>query len=130
MASKAIDINGLKQFKTKQDAFNEGKFIQSADYVDEDGIIKTDKLPPNVSEIVLFHVVNTGTDEEPVIKYYADDEGVADTSKEVAGKAGTFYVDLETGSKNMYIYDVNDAQFVNFAANVASSADIDSLFED
>ena len=25
--SKAIDIDGLRQFKTKQDTFNEGKFI-------------------------------------------------------------------------------------------------------
>ena len=69
--SKAIDLEGLRNFKTKQDAFNEGKFIQSDDYVDDDGIIKSEKLPPNVSEIVLIHVVNTGTTDNPVIKYYA-----------------------------------------------------------
>ena len=126
--SKAIDLEGLRNFKTKQDAFNEGKFIQSDDYVDDDGIIKSEKLPPNVSEIVLIHVVNTGTTDNPVIKYYGDDNGSA-TNVEVTGKAGTFYVDLNSGSKNLYVFDKTSNEFVNYAANVATADDIDSLFD-
>ena len=122
--SKAIDIDGLRQFKTKQDTFNEEKFVQSADYVDGDGIIKTEKLPPGVSEVVLIHVV----DEGGTTKYYTDENGVK-TSTEVTGLAGKIYVDLETASKNIYLYDAKTGEFVNFAANVATSADIDSLFD-
>lgn len=122
--SKAIDLEGLKTFKTKQDNFNEGKFIQSKNYVDDNGIIKSEKLPPTVSEIVLIHVVDNGN----TVKYYTDNNGAA-TSTEVTGKAGTFYVDLDSGSKNMYVYDENDNEFVNYAANVASTEDIDSLFD-
>ncbi len=128
MSNKAIDIEGLKRFKTKQDAYNEEKFIQSDDYVDNDGIIKSEKLPPNVSEIILIHVVNTGTEDSPNIKYFTDDNGAA-TATEVVGKAGSFYVDLNSGSKNLYVYDTNSNEFVNYAANVASQADIDSLFD-
>ena len=122
--SKAIDIDGLRQFKTKQDTFNEEKFVQSADYVDGDGIIKTDKLPPGVSEVVLIHVV----DENGTTKYYTDNDG-AKTSEEVTGVAGKIYIDLETASKNMHLYDEKTGEFVNYAASVATSADIDSLFD-
>lgn len=122
--NKAIDIEGLKRFKTKQDTFNEEKFVQSADYVDDDGIIKTEKLPPGVSEVVLIHVV----DESGTTKYYTDDAGVK-TSDEVTDTAGKIYIDLESASKNMYVYDANTGEFANFVANVASSADIDSLFD-
>ena len=122
--SKAIDIDGLRQFKTKQDTFNEEKFVQSADYVDGDGIIKTEKLPPGVSEVVLIHVV----DEGGTTKYYTDENGVK-TSTEVTGVAGKIYIDLETASKNMHLYDEKTGEFVNYAASVATSADIDSLFD-
>lgn len=122
--NKAIDIEGLKRFKAKQDTFNEEKFVQSADYVDGDGIIKTEKLPPGVSEVVLIHVV----DENGTTKYYTDNNGVK-TSTEVTGVAGKIYIDLESASKNMYVYDANTGEFANFVANVASSADIDSLFD-
>ena len=122
--SKAIDLEGLRTFKTKQDTFNEEKFIQSSDYVDGDGIIKTDKLPPGVSELVLIHAV----DESGTTKYYTDDGGVK-TSTEVTGVAGKIYIDLETASKNMYVYDEKTGEFANFATNVATSADIDSLFD-
>lgn len=124
MSNKAIDIEGLKRFKTKQDSFNEEKFVQSADYVDGDGIIKTEKLPPGVSEVVLIHVV----DDNGTTKYYTDNAGVK-TSDEVTGVAGKIYIDLESASKNMYVYDANTGEFANFVANVASSADIDSLFD-
>lgn len=124
MAGKAIDIEGLSRFKTKQDAFNEEKFIQNADYVDNDGIIKTEKLPPGVSEVVLIHVV----DENGTTKYYTDNAGVK-TSTEVTGVAGKIYIDLETASKNMYVYDASTGEFANFVANIATSDDIDSLFD-
>ena len=48
---------------------------------------------------------------------------------DIAGVAGKIYIDLETESKNMYLYDEKTGEFVNFAASVATSADIDSLFD-
>ena len=77
-----------------------------------------------MSEVVLIHVV----DEGGTTKYYTDDKGVK-TSTEVTGVAGKIYIDLETASENMYVYDANTGEFANFAANVATSADIDSLFD-
>ena len=84
----------MRQFKTNQDAFNEKKFIQSENYVDDDGIIKTEKLPPGVSEVVLIHVV----DEDETTKYYTDNDG-AKTSEEVTEKKSSRFLFLEVGEK-------------------------------
>ena len=59
---------------------------------------------------------------------YTDNNGVK-TATEVIGVAGKIYIDLESASKNMYVYDAGTGEFANFVANVASSADIDSLFD-
>ena len=127
--SKPIDLDGLRRFKTKQDALNAEKVLQNENFVDGDGIIKSEKLPADFgNKIILMHVVTTGTGETATIKYFADNDGVA-SSTEIVGEVGKIYIDLDSGSKNIYVFDKVSGTFINFAANVASDSDIDSLFE-
>lgn len=127
--SKPIDIDGLRHFKAKQDALNENKFLQNENFVDGNGVIKAEKLPADFgNKIILVHVVTSGSGESTVTKFYEDNNGAASTN-EVTGEVGKIYVDLDSGSKNLYVYDSGSGEFQNFAANFATDSDIDSLFE-
>lgn len=126
---KPIDIDGLRHFKEKQDALNAEKFLQKENLVDDSGVIKAEKLPADFgNKIILVHVVTSGTGENIVTKFYADNDGAAST-EEIEGEVGKIYVDLDSGSRNMYVYDSGGQEFINFAANRATDSEIDSLFE-
>lgn len=46
---KLIDMDGLAFFKQKQDDFNDVKFMRTADFIDESGVILNEKLPDNTT---------------------------------------------------------------------------------
>lgn len=124
--TKIVTVETLALFKSKQDAVNAEKFIETAEFVDGEGKIKAEKIPAQtaVSNVIPIHVLSSNSQT----KYYTDNNGEI-TSTEVTGESGKIYIDLDSGSKSMYTYDTTSGEFVLFAAAVATSADIDSLFE-
>ena len=74
--AKYLTLDLLAQFKTKQDAANENKFMQIGDYVDANGKIKADSVQTN--GVIPIHVVT----ENSQTKYFTDNAGVK-TSDEV-----------------------------------------------
>lgn len=124
--TKIVTIETLALFKSKQDDVNAEKFIETEEFVDSEGKIKAEKIPTQatVSNVIPIHVLSSNSQT----KYYTDNNGEI-TSTEVTGESGKIYIDLDSGSKSMYTYDTTSGEFVLFAAAVATSADIDSLFE-
>ena len=120
--AKIIDTDGLAFFKDQQDAANEKKFVKSADIVDGNGIILADKLPANFgADVIAIHVVTLNNKT----KFYndrVDGSGNHVTCpNEVQGEVGKIYIDLESGSKDHYVYD---------AANNAITLQNDGLHVD
>ena len=67
MEPKIIDLNGLNFFKQQLEINHEAKFMQFADFTDENGIILSDKLPSAVApEIASLEEISGlfGTTEE------------------------------------------------------------------
>ena len=124
--NKIITVETLALFKSKQDAVNDEKFLATEDFVDSEGKIKAEKIPAqtSASNVIPIHVLSSDSQT----KYYADNNGEM-TSTEVTGESGKIYIDLDSGSKSMYTYDTTNNEFVLFAAAAATSADIDSLFD-
>lgn len=124
--TKIVTVETLGLFKSKQDAANADIFMGTADFVDGEGKIKAEKIPAQttVSNVIPMHVLSSNSQT----KYYTDNNGEI-TSTEVTGESGKIYIDLDSGSKSMYTYDKTSGEFVLFAAAVATSADIDSLFD-
>lgn len=124
--TKIVTVETLALFKSKQDDVNAEKFIETAEFVDSEGKIKAEKIPAQtaVSNVIPIHVLSSNSQT----KYYTDNNGEI-TSTEVTGESGKIYIDLDSGSKSMYTYDTTSGEFVLFAAAVATSADIDSLFD-
>lgn len=120
--AKLVNINQLATFKQKQDAANEKKFIQAADFLDENGKIKSDKLA--TAEIIKIHV---DSGDPANVKYFADDNG-SKTTTEITGEVGKIYIDLESSST--IIYTFNGEKFVPFVSEIATDADIESLFNE
>lgn len=124
--TKIVTVETLALFKSKQDDVNAEKFIETEEFVDSEGKIKAEKIPAQatVSNVIPIHVLSSNSQT----KYYTDNNGEI-TSTEVTGESGKIYIDLDSGSKSMYTYDTTSGEFVLFAAAVATSADIDSLFD-
>ncbi len=124
--TKIVTVETLALFKSKQDDVNAEKFIETEEFVDSEGKIKAEKIPvqATVSNVIPIHVLSSNSQT----KYYTDNNGEI-TSTEVTGESGKIYIDLDSGSKSMYTYDTTSGEFVLFAAAVATSADIDSLFD-
>ena len=124
--TKIVTIDTLALFKSKQDAVNDEKFLATEDFVDAEGKIKSEKIPAQTSDsnVIPIHVLSSNSQT----KYYTDNNGEI-TSTEVTGESGKIYIDLDSGSKSMYTYDATNNECVLFAAAVATSADIDSLFD-
>lgn len=118
--AKYLTLDLLALFKTKQDAANENKFMETENYVDANGKIKADAVQNN--SVIPIHVVT----ENSQTKYFTDNAGVK-TSTEVTGEIGKLYIDLESGGKCLYTYNTTDG-FIPFASSIATESDIDELF--
>ena len=120
--AKLVNINQLAKFKEMQDAANSQKFMQISDFVDAEGKIKTEKF--STEEIIKMHVDNSDAQN---VKYFSDNNGTK-TSTEIIGEIGKIYIDLESGGK--VIYTFSGQNFVPFVSEIATDADIESLFND
>lgn len=119
--AKYVTIDLLARFKNKQDSANETKFMETENFVDSNGKIKSEKFAAQ-SAVIPIHVVT----ENNATKYFGDNEGVK-TDTEITGEIGKLYIDLESGGKCMYTYNATDG-FIPFASTIATEADIDALF--
>lgn len=127
--AKIIDTDGLAYFKEQQDAANERKFMKSADFIDGDGVILADKLPANFgADVVAIHVVTMNGKT----KFYHDKVNASGEyvtcPTEVQGEVGKIYIDLESGSKDHYVYDAANGEFMLLSPDIASTEDISTLF--
>ena len=127
--AKIIDTDGLAFFKEQQDAVNENKFMKSADFVDGTGVILTDKLPLNFgADVIAIHVVTMNNKT----KFYRDKVDAAGNHStcpsEVQGEVGKIYIDLESGSKDHYVYDAANGEFILLSPEIATEADINAMF--
>ena len=120
--AKYVTLDLLAFFKNKQDAANEVKYMEIANYVDNEGKIKAEQVA-TASNVVPIHVVTADNQT----KYYTDNNGTK-TSTEVTGEVGKIYIDLESGGKCIYTYNSTDG-FVLFTASIATESDIDALFD-
>ncbi len=126
---KIIDTDALAFFKEQQDAVNDRTFMKSADFVDGDGVIQSDKLPTNFgADVVAIHVVTLNNKT----KFYNDkvDANGNHTTcpREVQGEVGKIYIDLESGSKDHYVYDETSGEFILLSPEIATEADINAMF--
>lgn len=125
--NQLIDKSALSVFKNKQDELNENKFMQINDYVDNDGKIKADKVQTETGiEVVKMHVDSRNPNS---VKYFVDNNGVKGTT-EIVGEAGKIYIDIASGGKIIYTYDETNAIFIPFISEIASTADIEELFNE
>ena len=127
--AKIIDTDGLAFFKEQQDAVNENKFMKSADFVDGTGVILADKLPLNFgADVIAIHVV-TMNNRTKFYRDKVDANGTHTTCPaEVQGEVGKIYIDLESGSKDHYVYDETSGEFILLSPEIASEADINAMF--
>ena len=126
---KIIDTDGLAFFKEQQDAVNDRTFMKSADFVDGDGVILSDKLPTNFgADVVPIHVVTLNNKT----KFYNDKVDASGNHttcpREVQGEVGKIYIDLESGSKDHYVYDDTNGEFILLSPEIATEADINAMF--
>lgn len=126
---KIIDTDALAFFKEQQDAVNDRTFMKSADFVDGDGVIQSEKLPANFgADVIAIHVVTMNNRT----KFYSDkvDTNGNHTTcpREVQGEVGKIYIDLESGSKDQYAYDDTSGEFVLLSPEIATEADINAMF--
>lgn len=119
--AKLVSINTLAKFKEKQDDFNAGKFMQTSEFVDAEGKIKTEKFA--TEEIIKIHV--DASDAENV-KYFSDNNG--ERGAEITGEVGKIYIDLDTGGK--VIYTFSGENFIPFVSEIATTEDIENLFNE
>ena len=87
------------------------------------------KLPANFgADVIPIHVVTPGSRT----KFYNDKldaEGNHTTCPtEVQGAAGKIYIDLESGSKDHYVYDETNREFLLLSPEIATEADINAMF--
>ena len=47
---------------------------------------------------------------------------------EVQGEVGKIYIDLESGSKDHYVYDAASGDFMLLSPDIATEADINAMF--
>ena len=127
--AKIIDTDGLAFFKEQQDAANEKKFVKSADIVDGNGVILADKLPANFgADVIAIHVV-TMNNRTRFYNDKVDANGNHITCpSEVQGEVGKIYIDLESGSKDHYVYDETSGEFMLLSPDIATEADINAMF--
>ena len=102
-----IDLNGLRSFKLKQDAYNLGKFASLFG-----GKISPEQLPSYVDDIIEGYTKN----EEGVVSFYAD----SDCTVAIKGEKGKIYYDLAATVDGSYRY--SGSQFVA-VGNSVSTAD-------
>ena len=127
---KIIDTDGLATFKELQDTANENKFMKSADFVDvTTGVISADKLPANFgADVIAIHVVTLNNRT----KFYRDkveaNGNHVTCPAEVQGEVGKIYIDLESGSKDHYVYDAASGEFMLLSPEIATEADINAMF--
>ena len=127
--AKIIDTDGLAFFKEQQDAANDRKFMKSTDFTDSDGVILSNKLPANFgADVVAIHVVTMNGKT----KFYHDKVNGSGEHvtcpTEVQGEVGKIYIDLESGSKDHYVFDAASGEFMLLSPDIASQEDIQSLF--
>ncbi|MBR0062408.1 MAG: hypothetical protein IJP68_13120 [Selenomonadaceae bacterium] len=89
----------------------------------------SDKLPANFgADVVAIHVVTLNNKT----KFYNDklDANGNHTTcpTEVQGAAGKIYIDLESGSKDHYVYDETSHEFMLLSPEIATEADINAMF--
>ena len=128
--AKIIDTDGLAFFKEQQDAANDRRFMKSTDFVDGNGVILSGKLPANFgADVIAIHVVTMNNKT----KFYNDKinpttgEHVT-CPTEVQGQVGKIYIDLESGSKDHYVYDAASGEFMLLSPDIASVEDINAMF--
>ena len=122
---KLVDIELLGKFKEKQDTANVAKFMQTTDFVDDEGKIKAEKISTDTGiEIIKMHVDSTDAEN---IQYFVDENGEKGTA-EIIGEIGKIYIDLESGGK--VIYTFNGENFIPFVSEIATTEDIENLFAD
>ena len=122
--AKLVTTDMLRLFKTKQDTANEVKYMEIVKYVDNNGLIKDEKVQNETGvSVIPIHVVTSNSQT----KYFTDNDGEK-TTTEVEGASGKIYIDLESGSNCLYTYDVKTSSFIPFASSIATDADIDALF--
>ena len=127
--AKIIDTDALAFFKEQQDAANDKTFMKNTDFVGSDGVILSDKLPANFgADVIPIHVVTLNNRT----KFYRDKVDATGNHvtcpAEVQGKVGKIYIDLESGSKDHYVYDETSRKFTLLSPEIATVADINAMF--
>ena len=86
-------------------------------------------MPTNFgADVVAIHVVilNNKT------KFYNDKVDASGNHttcpREVQGEVGKIYIDLESGSKDHYVYDDTNGEFILLSPEIATEADINAMF--
>jgi len=123
--TKLVDVTQLANFKDKQDAANIAKFMQAADFVDGEGKIKAEKISTDTGiEIIKMHVETIDAEN---VKYFSDNNGLKSTA-EITGEVGKIYIDLASGGKVIYTFDGEN--FIPFVSEIATTEDIENLFNE
>ncbi len=122
---KLVSIGQLATFKAKQDTANENKFMQINNFVDENGLIKSEKIQVTAGvDVIKMHVDSSDADN---VKYFIDNNG-AKGDTEISGETGKIYIDMASGGE--FIYTFNGTNFIPYASQIASTADIEELFNE
>ena len=97
--------------------------------VDGTGVILADKLPLNFgADVIAIHVV-TMNNRTKFYRDKVDANGNHTTCPaEVQGEVGKIYIDLESGSKDHYVYDAASGEFMLLSPEIATEADINAMF--
>ena len=101
-----IDLTGLGQFKTKQDAYNLTKFASLSG-----GKVTAEQLPSYVDDVIEGYAVNN----EGAVTFYSDSEH----TQEITGETGKIYVDLTATIDGSYRY--GGSQFVAIGNSVSTA---------
>lgn len=89
----------------------------------------SDKLPAKFgADVIPIHVVTLNNRT----KFYGDklDAGGNHVTcpREVQGEVGKIYIDLESGSKDHYVFDDASGEFMLLSPEIATEADINAMF--
>ena len=94
---KLVTLGNLQTFKTAYDAQTADLYLSKSDFLTE-GIIKADKLPSYVDDVIEIHVDLTDS-ENPV--FYSDNNG-ARGNVLLAGEKDKIYVDVDATIDGTY----------------------------
>ncbi len=118
--SAYLDLNGLRTFKTAQDAYNRANF---ASIDSSTGILKSTHLPSGVKDVI--DVRGDYTDATNPI-FYKDNDGSPTDEVITNPERGKIYCDITTDNTRLWRW--TGEKWVEIGTATISDADVLSLF--